>query len=393
MSTIPIEDEPDDETPRRDLAEMYASLSNVAAFNRTSLEPILNVVNETVRLQNSGWLKQLAAIGFQPAIPKEQLAALSSTIAAAAIPVITVPEFPAMQKIAQDLSASITAAHAATYADMAAKLTASLPMPDLSGIQELLKSLDTEKWREWLRSVHRPSNWTDEIEGRIDEIIAMIDADGIPVAWVPRGEILQALLDAPSADERSLLLIARRDEILEDCQRVLARVEDEPGIPTLPLAEKVLLGAEDGHWELAALSAVAVVHGVVGALRWASAQQNVAAHHALKTEALLTGIYEDGDSSETLMVDLRGLEPLTPCMPCRCATSCATGPFSGLSPLPRQPFDATTSAGVLRTGAVTRARRPAHPSAAPGSPSTDARARRTPAPARGRRARRGHRSR
>ncbi len=44
------------------------------------------------------------------------------------------------------------------------------------------------------------------------------------------------------------------------------------------------------------------------------------------TEALLTGIYEDGDSSKTLMVDLRGLEPLTPCMPCRCATSCATGP-------------------------------------------------------------------
>jgi hypothetical protein len=26
-------------------------------------------------------------------------------------------------------------------------------------------------------------------------------------------------------------------------------------------------------------------------------------------------------------VELRGLEPLTPCMPCRCATSCATAPF------------------------------------------------------------------
>ena len=36
------------------------------------------------------------------------------------------------------------------------------------------------------------------------------------------------------------------------------------------------------------------------------------------------------------MVDLRGLEPLTPCMPCRCATSCATGPWS--------PFAATTPA-------------------------------------------------
>ena len=26
------------------------------------------------------------------------------------------------------------------------------------------------------------------------------------------------------------------------------------------------------------------------------------------------------------LVELRGLEPLTPCMPCRCATSCATAP-------------------------------------------------------------------
>src|SRR6476661_190453 len=28
----------------------------------------------------------------------------------------------------------------------------------------------------------------------------------------------------------------------------------------------------------------------------------------------------------TSPVELRGLEPLTPCMPCRCATSCATAP-------------------------------------------------------------------
>jgi hypothetical protein len=29
---------------------------------------------------------------------------------------------------------------------------------------------------------------------------------------------------------------------------------------------------------------------------------------------------------QTFLVELRGLEPLTPCMPCRCATSCATAP-------------------------------------------------------------------
>ena len=48
-------------------------------------------------------------------------------------------------------------------------------------------------------------------------------------------------------------------------------------------------------------------------------------------------------SNFSTYVELRGLEPLTPCMPCRCATSCATGPISGLSPPSRQPFDVTTS--------------------------------------------------
>ena len=35
------------------------------------------------------------------------------------------------------------------------------------------------------------------------------------------------------------------------------------------------------------------------------------------------------------LVELRGLEPLTPCMPCRCATSCATAP--NLFPGPYRP--------------------------------------------------------
>jgi site-specific DNA recombinase len=44
-------------------------------------------------------------------------------------------------------------------------------------------------------------------------------------------------------------------------------------------------------------------------------------------------------SNELHMVELRGFEPLTPCMPCRCATNCATAPFMsppGLSPGPKQ---------------------------------------------------------
>ncbi len=40
-------------------------------------------------------------------------------------------------------------------------------------------------------------------------------------------------------------------------------------------------------------------------------------------------------SRNELMVDPRGFEPLTPCMPCRCATSCATGPWQPEESIPR----------------------------------------------------------
>ena len=55
-------------------------------------------------------------------------------------------------------------------------------------------------------------------------------------------------------------------------------------------------------------------------------------------------------SSTSSIVDLRGLEPLTPCMPCRCATSCATGPFSVDRCLAATPRAYYTSRGAMNTG-------------------------------------------
>lgn len=43
---------------------------------------------------------------------------------------------------------------------------------------------------------------------------------------------------------------------------------------------------------------------------------------------------DTGQGSNVLLyVELRGLEPLTPCMPCRCATSCAIAPWLTLETL------------------------------------------------------------
>ncbi|CCQ45859.1 hypothetical protein ARTSIC4J27_1817 [Pseudarthrobacter siccitolerans] len=58
-------------------------------------------------------------------------------------------------------------------------------------------------------------------------------------------------------------------------------------------------------------------------------------------------IRQDGSS---LPVELRGLEPLTPCMPCRCATSCATAPDllrCGVPPKQPDQLNALSSAAPI----------------------------------------------
>ncbi len=105
------------------------------------------------------------------------------------------------------------------------------------------------------------------------------------------------------------------------------------------------------------------------------------------------------------MVDLRGLEPLTPCMPCRCATSCATDPL-GVASCSRFP-GGTIEAYTMRTPGneivtATRARRAsvrvspvrrAVRAGSSGSPPRGARGSSTDGLPRGRRARRCPRSR
>lgn len=69
------------------------------------------------------------------------------------------------------------------------------------------------------------------------------------------------------------------------------------------------------------------------------------------TAVVLTGINEDSDSSKTLMVDLRGFEPLTSSLRTKRATNCATGPeFLNTITLPRpsRALRAGSAGGALR---------------------------------------------
>ena len=55
----------------------------------------------------------------------------------------------------------------------------------------------------------------------IEVVAALTRDEGLPLIWVPRYEILRVLVEAPDAYTRRQLLVAHRDEVLDDCITVL----------------------------------------------------------------------------------------------------------------------------------------------------------------------------
>ncbi len=196
----------------------------------------------------------------------------------------------------QQLVRSITLPHLEWIEQLnkqwAAQVVPQITLPHFElpvGMLDMLRGID---WELLTRRSRVPSNWPDEFEEHLPTLLDMVNIEGIPVAWVPRQKLLKRLLAADSATERSELLIAHRDEILEDCLDWVDHIEDRFLAPQLPIAKKVLAACKDGHWEVAAISAVAVVHAVVESLHWVSDRQRVQKQHQLTMELPLSRLLE-----------------------------------------------------------------------------------------------------
>jgi hypothetical protein len=71
-----------------------------------------------------------------------------------------------------------------------------------------------------------PPNWwsVPQLDG--DAATAIMHDEGIPLAWVPRAEVVADLIAAPDAAVRDTILVARTPEIVVDCRQRLAEVRD-----------------------------------------------------------------------------------------------------------------------------------------------------------------------
>jgi hypothetical protein len=108
------------------------------------------------------------------------------------------------------------------------------PMPELdAAITQLRNSivhqLDFEPLLEPLRQLsasiarYYPANWV-EFDVDPDAALRVAQDEGLPLVWVPRGELVTALLDGPDAASRRGLLAANVNDIVADCAAVAAAV-------------------------------------------------------------------------------------------------------------------------------------------------------------------------
>lgn len=76
--------------------------------------------------------------------------------------------------------------------------------------------------------------------------LTSIAARGVPVAWVPRSEVLAEILASGAQYVRPILLGAEA-EVLDDCAAVVAKVVDGPLVELAHLLREAATTASDGH--------------------------------------------------------------------------------------------------------------------------------------------------
>lgn len=84
----------------------------------------------------------------------------------------------------------------------------------------------------------RPPNWSERVELKyFENAEEIIRNEGIPLAWVPREEILVILLRAESRGDRIDVLLDRAEHIAEDCTNALSNLDgDLQGLASLALS-------------------------------------------------------------------------------------------------------------------------------------------------------------
>ncbi|OBH71062.1 hypothetical protein A5684_22010 [Mycobacterium intracellulare] len=109
-----------------------------------------------------------------------------------------------------------------------------------------------------LRRQRLPQNWPKEVRSRLFAARSIIEADGIPLVYVPRAEIVGLVFDAPTRADRIKVLMAHSTDVLDDCDNALAPGDLHPSVERqVPLVRQAIEAWRSGY--AAASQALSVV--------------------------------------------------------------------------------------------------------------------------------------
>ena len=106
-----------------------------------------------------------------------------------------------------------------------------------------------------------PPNWNDAVD--LEQTLDVILKDGIPLVWVPRAEVIVAVLAADDRAARVAVLVDALLDVADDCDAVLAEVDHATLSGQVPLARRGVTALREGHHEAAQALAVVVTETAV----------------------------------------------------------------------------------------------------------------------------------
>lgn len=173
-----------------------------------------------------------------------------------AITMPSIPDAPVMKSFAALLpDFDVTSSFAALLPDVDVTASINFPkfeLPNFSGAFAALL--------EQLRDA-APPNWSPDIDE--EKALSVVLDEGIPLVWVPRADIVDAVLSVEERNARLDLLAERQRLIVDDCRAVLAATNHESLGSQVPLASKAVEALASGHFEAAQALAVVVTETAV----------------------------------------------------------------------------------------------------------------------------------
>ncbi|MEV6324362.1 hypothetical protein AB0M45_24720 [Nocardia sp. NPDC051787] len=133
-------------------------------------------------------------------------------------------------------------------------LTLRIPkieLPDIGGILEEL----AKRW---------PHNWPDDPP---DFALAkqIVEEEGIPIVYIPRGEIVSELVAEPDRAGRVAVLVARTPEILDDCAEALDEPLGDEVVALRPLIRRAIRALRENHFEAAQALCISICDTLITA--------------------------------------------------------------------------------------------------------------------------------